>query len=84
MPSLLLFQKIHEPTLKIKVNRLIKIGVFKKINNFQSAAPSNFIIPKINGEVRFTFEIIELNKRIKRKPFPIPTHSTFITQTRRF
>ena len=35
----------HKPTLKKEVNRLIKIGVLKKINNTQSAAPT-FIIPK--------------------------------------
>ena len=32
--------KIHEPTLKKKVNRLIKFGVLKKINNFQLSAPT--------------------------------------------
>ena len=30
------------------------------------------IIPKKNGTVRFISDIRELNKRIKRKPFPIP------------
>ena len=30
--------KIHEPTLKKEVDRLIKIEVLKKINNFQWAA----------------------------------------------
>ena len=69
---------IHEPTLKKKVNRLIKIGVLKKINNSQWAAPT-FIIPKINGTVRFISDFRELNKRIKRKPFPIPKHSRYIT-----
>ena len=43
--------KIFKLTLKKKVNRLIKIGVLKKINNSQWTAPT-FIIPKINGTVR--------------------------------
>ena len=34
--------KIHEPTLKWKVNRSIKIGVLKKINNYH-CADSTFI-----------------------------------------
>ena len=63
--------KIHELTLKKEVNRLIKIGVLKKINNSQWAAPT-FIIPKKNNTVRFISDFRELNKRIKRKPFPIP------------
>ena len=36
--------KIHELTLKKEVNRLIKIGVLKKINNFQWAVYT-FIMP---------------------------------------
>ena len=31
-----------------------------------------FIIPKVNGTVRFISDFRELNKRIKLKPFPIP------------
>ena len=44
----------HKPTLKKKVDRSIKIGVLKKINNSQSAAPT-FIIPKIKGTVRVIY-----------------------------
>ena len=70
--------KIHELTLKKEVNRLIKIGVLKKINNSQWAAPT-FIIPKKNNTVRFISDFRELNKTIETKPFPIPTRSRFIT-----
>ena len=65
--------KIHKLTIKKEVDRLIKIGVLKKIN-----APT-FIIPKKNNTVRFISDFRELNKRIKTKPFPIPKHSRFIT-----
>ena len=50
-----LILKTHKPTLKKEVDRLISIGVLKKINNSQWAAPA-FIIPKINGTVRFIFD----------------------------
>ena len=63
--------RIHEETLKKEVERLVKIGVLKRINNSQWAAPT-FIIPKKNGTVRFISDFRELNKRIKRKPYPIP------------
>ena len=63
--------KVHEPTLKKEVERLVKIGVLRKINNSEWAAPT-FIIPKKNGTVRFISDFRELNKRIRRKPFPIP------------
>ena len=61
--------KIHKETLKIEVNRLINIGVLKRKNNSNWAAPT-FIIPKKNGTVRFNSDSRELNKIIKRKTFP--------------
>ena len=63
MQSLFLFQKIQIPTLKREVNRLLKIGVLKKINNSHWAAPT-FIIPKKYNTVRCISDFRELNKRI--------------------
>ena len=63
--------RVHEDTLKKEVERLVKIGVLKRINDSEWAAPT-FIIPKKNNTVRFISDFRELNKRIKRKPFPIP------------
>ena len=63
--------KYAQETLKKEVNRLVDIGVLKRINDSQWAAPT-FIIAKKNGTVRFISDFRELNKRIKRKPFPIP------------
>jgi len=39
-------------TLKAEVERLIKIGVLKKVNHSEWAAPA-FVIPKKDGSVRF-------------------------------
>jgi hypothetical protein len=63
--------RIHVDTLKKEVDRLCEIGVLKRVNRSEWAAPT-FIIPKKNGSVRFISDFRELNKRIKRKPFPIP------------
>ena len=54
-----------------EVQRLVNIGVLKKVNHSEWGAPS-FIIPKKDGRVRFISDFRELNKRIKRKPCPIP------------
>ena len=50
----------------------MELGVLKKVNRSEWAAPS-FIIPKKDGTARrFINDFRELNKRIKRKPFPTP------------
>jgi len=58
-------------TLKAEVERLVKIGVLKKVNRSEWAAPT-FVIPKKDGSVRFISDFRELNKRTLRKPHPIP------------
>ena len=63
--------KIHERTLKVKLDRLIKFGVLKQINDSEWAAPT-FIISKKDATARFISNFCKLNKSIKRKPFPIP------------
>ena len=63
--------KIHEETLKTEVNRLISTGVLKRQNNSKWEAPT-FIIPKMNGTVRFTSIFRKLNKRVMKEPFPNP------------
>ena len=44
--------KVHEETLKTEVNRLVNIGLLKRENNSEWAAPI-FIIPKKNETVCF-------------------------------
>ena len=63
--------RCHMQTLKAEVERLVQIGVLKKVNRSEWAAPT-FIIPKKDGSVRFISDFRELNKRILRKPYPIP------------
>ena len=63
--------KVHYDTLKKEVEQLCKVGVLKRVNRSEWAAPT-FIIPKKDGKVRFVSDFQELNKRIKRMPYPVP------------
>ncbi len=63
--------KIHEQGFRLEVERLCEIGVLKKVNRSSWGAPC-FIIPKTDGTIRFLSDFRELNKLIRRKPFPLP------------
>jgi len=63
--------RVHLETLRMEVERLCELGVLKKVNQSQWAAPT-FVIPKKDGTVRFISDFRELNKRIRRQPYPIP------------
>jgi hypothetical protein len=71
--------KIHELTLKKELGRLEKLGILKKVNRSQWGAPT-FIIPKKDGTVRFISDFRELNKHIKREPYPIPKIKDLLLQ----
>ena len=66
-----LLPKIHERTLKVELDRFVKLGVLKQIIDSEWAAPT-FIILKKDATVRFISDFRKLNKHIKCKPFPIP------------
>jgi hypothetical protein len=67
--------KCHAETLKMEVEQLVEIGVLKKVNRSEWAAPL-FIFLKKDGTVRFINGFRELDKQIKRKPFQSPTFKT--------
>ena len=53
--------KVYEETLETEINRLVNIGVLKRKNNSEWAAPT-LIIPKKNGTICFVSDFRELNK----------------------
>ena len=72
---------IHFETLKKEAQRLVDIGVLKVVDGTKAGpwcAPS-FIVPKKDGRVRFITDYCELNKSIRRKPWPMP-HITDLIQ----
>ena len=75
--------RIHRDTLRKEVDRLVQLGVLKLENDSQWASPT-FIIPKKQGTVRFLSDFREVNKRIKRKPWPLPKISTVLQELEGF
>jgi hypothetical protein len=62
--------KVHEVLIKEEIKRLEKLGVLRRINESEWAAPS-FGIPKKNGQIRFVSDFRQLNKHLRRLPFPL-------------
>ena len=75
--------KIHMKTLMKEIQWLVDLGVLEVQHDSQWAAPS-FIQPKKNGTVRFLSDFREVNKRLVRKPWPIPKISTVLQELEGF
>jgi hypothetical protein len=75
--------KIHKDTIMKKVERLCKLGVLERQPASEWALPS-FIIPKKDKTVRFLGDVWEVNKRLVRKPFPIPKIGTVLQEIEGF
>ncbi len=75
--------QVHKATLIKEINRQCSIGVLKKQASPEWASPT-FIIPKKDVTVRTISDLRELNKRIVRRPFPIPKISTTLQELEGF
>jgi hypothetical protein len=71
--------KIHKDTITKEVERLCKLGVLERQPASEWTLPS-FIIPKKNKTVCFLSNFWEVNKRLVRKPFPIPKISIVLQE----
>ena len=74
---------LHLKTLKKEVERLCKLGVLKRQPSSEWASPT-FIVPKKNKTVRFLSDFWEVNKRITRKPFPLPKIASVLQEMQGF
>jgi Reverse transcriptase (RNA-dependent DNA polymerase) len=74
---------VHLETRKAEVQPLCDLGVLKRVNHSEWAAPT-FIIPKKDGSVCFISDFRELNKRSKRKLYHIPKIQNLLMQLEGF
>ena len=65
------------------MERLVLLGALKRQNDSEWASPT-FIIPKSNKTVRFVPDFGEVNKRLARKPFPLPKITTILQEVEGF
>jgi hypothetical protein len=61
----------HRPKLKAKIERLVSYGVLQKVNRSEWVSPM-FTVAKKEQTLRYIADLREVNKRIRRKPYPIP------------
>jgi hypothetical protein len=74
-----LIPKIHKATLMKEIDCPVSIGVLKWQPSSKWASPS-FIILKKDHTLRTISDFREQNKRIVRKPYPIPKFSTTLLE----
>ena len=71
--------KAYKETTIRELNSMVELGVVEFQHRSEWASPS-FIMPKIDGTVRIITDFREVNKRLVRKPFPIPKISTVLQE----
>jgi hypothetical protein len=71
-------KKYHD-TLKHEIERLVKLGVFKRCSDSEWDALT-FIIPKKNDTVRFISDFRRLKEMLKRMPYPIPKNAQMLQE----
>ena len=67
-----LVPKSQENKLKAEIKRLESYGALRKTNHSEWGMPAFTIMKKDGITLRSIANLRELNKRIKRKPFPLP------------
>ena len=81
--------RINLTTMRNEVERLVKIGVLRRVNRSEWAAPT-YLVKKKNvnaqgiAKARFITDFRQLNARIKRTPFPIPKIQDLLQQLEGF
>jgi hypothetical protein len=75
--------KVHKVTNIKEVERLCQLTVLERQPVSEWASPL-FITPKKDRTVRFLSDFWKVNKRLVRKPFPIPKISTVLQETKGF
>ena len=63
--------KEHKNIIKKEISSLGKIVVIEQSNESKYRAPY-FAQPKKNGTVIFIYNFKNINRKIKRKPYPMP------------
>jgi hypothetical protein len=74
---------VHKETIIKEVERLCQLGVLERQPASEWASPS-FIIPKKDKTVLFLNDFRVVNKRLVRKPFPIPKISMVLQEIEGF
>jgi hypothetical protein len=75
--------KIHKDIIMRGVERLCKLGVLERQSASEWALPP-FIVPKKDKTICFLSDFWEVNKRLVRKPFPIPKISMVLQEIEGF
>ena len=75
--------KAYENLTKEECRRFVEDGIWEHTLESEWAAPT-FIVPKKTGDVRIVTDFRELNKWIKRKPYPLPRIQDLLQKMEKF
>ena len=72
----------QEAKLRAEIDRLVSYGVLRKVSRSEWASPM-FTVSKKDHTLRSIADLREVNKSIRRKPYPIPKNPRIAPQAER-
>ena len=75
--------KIDQDVFREEVNRSENLGALKREKDSEWGSPT-FVMPKKQGTLHFLTDFREVNKRLIRKPWPLPKISKVLQELEGF
>ena len=74
------FPLAYRPKVKEELDRMLHLGVIRKVTEPTSWCAGMVVVPKSSGKVRICVDLKPLNQSVRREVYPLPTVDEILAQ----